>query len=352
MAPEASADPESLTEEPRTVLVVTPHPDDAEGGAGGTIARWANEGRTVVLVVCTNGDKGTSDRAVDPEDLARTREREQLEAARELGISHVEFLRLPDQGLEDTAQFREKLVRQIRVHRPHTVVTVDPNRPYIRHRDHHMTGRVTLDAVFPYARDHLSLPRAPPGGPRASQGPRSVPMGLPRAGLVCRHDGYLRNPDESASSPREPGGRAHQGATGACGMALPRGPAKSSELGSPSGSNASSYPDRPSGTAPAQLSQPPHSKQEERPIGAGQRRCGRPRHRRGGFGSRLLLESGRGRLRCHMPRSGRMARPHTVPHYSRRLGRSTGRPTSTPIPTSDDCHKTTQSTTMPLRSSR
>ena len=158
MAPEASTDPESLTAEPQAVLVVTPHPDDAEGGAGGTIARWASEGRTVVLVVCTNGDKGTSDRAVDPEDLARTREREQLKAAKELGISHVEFLRLPDQGLEDTAQFREKLVRQIRVHRPHTVVTVDPNRPYIRHRDHYMTGRVTLDAVFPYARDHLGFP--------------------------------------------------------------------------------------------------------------------------------------------------------------------------------------------------
>ena len=37
-------------------------------------------------------------------------------------------------------------------------MTIDPNRPYIRHRDHYVTGRVTLDAVFPYARDHLAFP--------------------------------------------------------------------------------------------------------------------------------------------------------------------------------------------------
>lgn len=140
------------------VLVVSPHPDDAESGAGGIIARWTAEGRRVVLVVCTNGDKGTSDRTLVPERLAKIREEEQRKAADVLGISEVVFLRYPDQGLEDTADFREKIVRQIRTHRPETVVTVDPSRPYIRHRDHYVTGRVTLDAVFPYARDHLAYP--------------------------------------------------------------------------------------------------------------------------------------------------------------------------------------------------
>ena len=145
-------------EESNTVLVVTPHPDDAEGGAGGTIARWTAEGRKVVLVVCTNGDKGTSDREIVPAELAKTREKEQQAAAKVLGISEVVFLRQPDQGLEDNAEFREKIVRQIRVHKPHTIVTIACDRMYIRHRDHHMCGRVTLDAVFPYARDHLCFP--------------------------------------------------------------------------------------------------------------------------------------------------------------------------------------------------
>jgi LmbE family N-acetylglucosaminyl deacetylase len=140
------------------VLVVTPHPDDAESGAGGTIARWAKQGRKVVLVVCTNGDKGTSDRSAKPADLVKIREEEQRQAADVLGIAEVVFLRFPDQGLEDCTEFREKLVRQIRIHRPETVITVDPYRRYIRHRDHFMCGRVTLDAVFPYARDHLTYP--------------------------------------------------------------------------------------------------------------------------------------------------------------------------------------------------
>jgi LmbE family N-acetylglucosaminyl deacetylase len=141
-----------------TVLVITPHPDDAESGAGGTIARWAKQGREVVLVVCTNGDKGTSDRRVHPEELVKIREEEQRKAVTVLGIAEVVFLRFPDQGLEDSSVFREQLVRQIRIHRPETVVTVDPYRRYLRHRDHYICGRVTLDAVFPYARDHLAYP--------------------------------------------------------------------------------------------------------------------------------------------------------------------------------------------------
>ncbi len=147
-----------MPQQTETVLVVTPHPDDAEGGAGGTIARWTREGKKVVLVVCTNGDKGTSDRSISPATLAKTREREQLAAAETLGIAEVVFLRFPDQNLEDCREFRMALVRQIRRHKPDLVVTIDPNRPYIRHRDHYMTGRVTLDAVFPYARDHLAFP--------------------------------------------------------------------------------------------------------------------------------------------------------------------------------------------------
>ena len=143
---------------PAQIMVVTPHPDDAEFGVAGTVVRWIKEGKDVVYVVCANGDKGTDDRDMKPGKLARIREQEQLAAAEVLGVREVVFLRHPDQGLEDTIEFRKQLVRLIRRFRPETVVTADPYRRYFWHRDHRITGQVTLDAVFPYARDHLAYP--------------------------------------------------------------------------------------------------------------------------------------------------------------------------------------------------
>lgn len=140
------------------VMVVTPHPDDAESRMGGSVARWAREGKNVVYVVCTNGDKGTSDPDVPPEDLAELREREQLAAAEVLGVSDVVFLRHPDQELEDSHEFRRDLVRVIRKYRPEIVVTVDPYRGRLDHRDHRMTAQVTLDAVGAYSTSALVYP--------------------------------------------------------------------------------------------------------------------------------------------------------------------------------------------------
>jgi LmbE family N-acetylglucosaminyl deacetylase len=73
-------------------------------------------------------------------------------------VREVVFLRHPDQGLEDSPEFRKQLVRLIRTYRPQTVVTADPYRRYFWHRDHRITGQVTLDAVFPYARDYWAYP--------------------------------------------------------------------------------------------------------------------------------------------------------------------------------------------------
>ena len=139
-------------------MVVSPHADDAEFGVAGTVKKWTTEGKDVVYVICTNGDKGTSNPELRPEVLAEIREKEQLEAAKLLGVCIVEFLRFPDQELEDNHEFRKALVRLIRMYRPEIVVTADPYRRYIWHRDHRIAGRVVMDAVFPYARDVHAYP--------------------------------------------------------------------------------------------------------------------------------------------------------------------------------------------------
>jgi LmbE family N-acetylglucosaminyl deacetylase len=147
-----------MTENKADILVFTPHPDDAEFGTSGTVAKLTQQGKKVVYIVCTNGDKGTEDTNVLPEDLAKIREKEQLAAAKVLGVEEVIFLRYPDQGMEDTPEFRKELVRYIRAYRPEIVITADPYRRYIWHRDHRIVGRVVMDAIFPYARDVWAYP--------------------------------------------------------------------------------------------------------------------------------------------------------------------------------------------------
>ena len=139
-------------------MVVIPHPDDAESRMAGTVARWAREGKDIIYVVCTNGDKGTSDPNMKSDELARIREQEQLAAAKLLGVREVIFLHHPDQSLEDTPEFRKEIVRLIMMYKPDTVVTVDPYRRYLSHRDHRITAQVTLEAVYPYAGKAYSYP--------------------------------------------------------------------------------------------------------------------------------------------------------------------------------------------------
>jgi len=147
-----------MTTKKANLLVFTPHPDDAEFGTSGTVAKLTKEGKTVVYVVCTNGDKGTDDTNILPEVLVKIREKEQLEAAKILGVKEVIFLRHVDQALEDTPEFRKEIAKYIRIYKPEIVITADPYRRYVWHRDHRIVGRVVLDAILPYARDVWAYP--------------------------------------------------------------------------------------------------------------------------------------------------------------------------------------------------
>lgn len=140
------------------VLVTTPHPDDAETRFAGSVARWTRQGKNVVYVVISNGDKGTNDPTIRPEELVVIREKEQMAAAGILGIKEVVFLRYPDQGLENNPELRRDIVRQIRIFKPDIVVTVDPHGRYMDHRDHRIAGCATVEAVYPAAGSAHAFP--------------------------------------------------------------------------------------------------------------------------------------------------------------------------------------------------
>jgi LmbE family N-acetylglucosaminyl deacetylase len=145
------------------VLAVFAHPDDAEISAGGTLARWAGEGRGVHLLVLTNGDRGSEDPAQDRVELARTRLRETEDAASLLGLVSATVLPTHDGELRNTLEVQSEIARAIRRTRPSIVLTCDPtawffgNR-YFNHSDHRTAGAVTLDAVFPGAGNPLFFP--------------------------------------------------------------------------------------------------------------------------------------------------------------------------------------------------
>jgi LmbE family N-acetylglucosaminyl deacetylase len=150
---------EIVTEVPDRAMVVFAHPDDAELGSGGVVARWVAAGCEVSYVLCTNGAAGTGDRSLAPAELAQRRAEEQRAAADFMGVRHVSMLGYPDGELEDTRQFLGDVVRAIRRYRPHTVLVHDPYRMQgFQHRDHRKAGLVTTDAVYPFARDHLHFP--------------------------------------------------------------------------------------------------------------------------------------------------------------------------------------------------
>jgi LmbE family N-acetylglucosaminyl deacetylase len=147
-----------VSQEPRNALVIVAHPDDAEFLCGGTVARWCAEGWEVNYVLTTSGDMGSRDPDITREKLAKIREKEQLGAAKVLGVKEVVFLRYPDGFVEDTAEMREQLAREIKRFRPDLVVTWNPYRTSFTHRDHRLTGQAALDALYPLVRNPLGFP--------------------------------------------------------------------------------------------------------------------------------------------------------------------------------------------------
>ncbi len=142
-------------------MVIAAHPDDLESWCAGTLALAIAAGATVRLLLLTSREKGTANPQANPHEIALQREAEAQEVAARLGLAEVVFLRYPDGELEETRELRRVVVAWIRRWQPAVLFTHDPeypDPPYLSHRDHRVTGRTALDAVYPLARDPLAFP--------------------------------------------------------------------------------------------------------------------------------------------------------------------------------------------------
>ena len=120
------------------VLVITVHPDDAELGCGGTIAKHVAYGRKVGLVDLTRGELGTR-------GTPEIRQTEAEAAAKILGVSVRENLDMRDGFFKNDEPHQLKVITALRKYRPEIVIT---NAIHDRHPDHGRAGELVNDAVF------------------------------------------------------------------------------------------------------------------------------------------------------------------------------------------------------------
>jgi LmbE family N-acetylglucosaminyl deacetylase len=145
-------------------MVVFAHPDDAEFGVAGTVARWTREGTQVEYVCVTDGAAGANEPGADLQELARTREAEQRAACDVLGVAHCTFLGWRDGEVEPSLQLRKAITREVRRFRPDVLVGPDPTRfwdegrTYINHPDHRAVGVACMGVVNPDAPTRPQFP--------------------------------------------------------------------------------------------------------------------------------------------------------------------------------------------------
>lgn len=130
------------------LLVVAPHPDDAEIHAGGLIAAHVRAGRRVVIVDATAGEMASR-------GTPASRRAEAEAAAADLGAGR-ECLGLPDGGLSAAAGAqRAAIVAALRRHRPRTVIALSG---HARHPDHIALAALVQAAVKAAALHRLPAP--------------------------------------------------------------------------------------------------------------------------------------------------------------------------------------------------
>lgn len=150
-------------------MAIVAHPDDAEFGCAGTVAKWVADGWDIRYTVVTDGSAGGGDLATDvgPEARSRliaTRKAEQDAAGKIVGLSGIDYLGYTDGQVVPSIELRRELVRLIRRHRPSRVLCLAPEMTWdpfmigLYHPDHIAVAQAALASVYPASQNPWDFP--------------------------------------------------------------------------------------------------------------------------------------------------------------------------------------------------
>ncbi len=136
---------------PARLLGVFAHPDDETFCAGGTLARYADQGCEAMVVSATRGEAGQIRDATRAtrRTLGEVRERELEAACAALGVRHVRCLDYHDGTLADVdrAELSAAVLGVMAAFSPDVVITFGDDGAY-GHPDHVAMSQATTEAFF------------------------------------------------------------------------------------------------------------------------------------------------------------------------------------------------------------
>ncbi|MEA3429675.1 MAG: PIG-L deacetylase family protein [Nanoarchaeota archaeon] len=118
------------------VLVICAHSDDQAVGLGGTLAKYAKEGKEIIVVIFSNG--ASSHPHLKPEFIGEIREKESKSCNKVLKVKQTIFLNLIDTKYKEEVvkyKIEEKIKRIIMLHRPDKIFTHSLDDPHMDHRE-------------------------------------------------------------------------------------------------------------------------------------------------------------------------------------------------------------------------
>lgn len=128
------------------MLVISAHPDDMEIGMGGTVAKLAAAGCSIVSVILTDGRRSPNPFALSQDQMAEVRSEETRHAAKILGVNKTIFFDFKSLA---TAEFADnatkKLTEIINSVMPEEIFTLHPELD--RHPTHRLAGKISIDAI-------------------------------------------------------------------------------------------------------------------------------------------------------------------------------------------------------------